>query len=439
MQSILRPLTFAAALAALNSCACAPGDTCQGAQCSGGPDGSTDIALGDPNSDPGLGGSGTGADAGSHGGSDAGSFQTCASQSTKGESLPLDIYVMLDQSWSMIDCVDGTTTCTVAGTKWGAVTSAIEDFVSQQLSNVSVGIQFFATPPVVPPVCSVQYCVTDTDCGAGCGPCSSGGWCKGYVSGESCNPADYAIAAVEIAPLPGAATPIKSAITAHSPTSTSDYKWGTLTPTAPALTGAIDHARAWAKAHPGHVVIDILATDGVPSSCSPTDIPSIAAIAASGASGTPKILTFVIGIDDGSGNVSKLNQIAQGGGTNCDPKLNNAACIVTTGANTHGQFLAAMNNIRGAALGCTYSIPTPKTGTPDYTKVNVEFTSGATGAKQTFPKVADAASCGNAEAWHYNDPHNPTQIVLCKAACDLIGRDSRGQVDILLGCATVFK
>ena len=79
----------------------------------------------------------------------------------------------------------------------------------------------------------------------------------GAAGGDSCNAADYAKPDVEIADLtqPGVADALVKSIQSHKPE--------TNTPTAPALQGAIDHAKAWAQQNPSHVVIALLATDVV--------------------------------------------------------------------------------------------------------------------------------------------------------------------------------
>ena len=66
----------------------------------------------------------------------------CAGEATTAQQLPLDMYIMLDQSGSMGDPVQG------GGDKWQAVTSALNAFVTQPgLSGISVGIQYFGLPP----------------------------------------------------------------------------------------------------------------------------------------------------------------------------------------------------------------------------------------------------------------------------------------------------
>ncbi len=384
----------------------------------------------------GAGGSGAGAGAGMSNGSMGGdvNFTTtgsgmnngstgslgpdggCAGTATKAQELPLDIYIMLDQSGSMLDTVAG------GGTKWDAVTSALKSFLQQPgLGGISVGIQYFGVPPGgggTNCACPTNVCTTPGDICLGgiCFICAtmSGGT-------DSCNAADYAKPDVEIAALPNSAPALINSINGHSP--------NTSTPTSAALQGAVDHAKAWATQNPNHVVIDILATDGDPTECD-TSLPDIDAIAAGGAMGTPKVLTFVIGVGSSLG---ALNGIAAAGGTG-------QAFIVDTNQNVNMQFLQALNAIRGAALGCNYSIPVPQNGTPDFSAVNVQYTPGGGGSAQIIPQVADKAHCpSSGDAWYYDNPSAPTQIVICDNFCNTLSMDSTGEVDVVLGCKTVVK
>ena len=351
---------------------------------------------------------------GNTGGGDA---AACATSSVKADKIPLDLFIMLDQSGSMADAVSG-------GTKWSTVTSALDTFVQQPgLDGVSVGIQYFGVPPGSSATCSVLTCTVDADCGAAaCGPCVVG-VCLGFfgsIGGDSCSATDYAMPAVEIAPLPGVAHDIVTSIGQHSPT--------TGTPTSAALQGAVDHSKAWAQSHAGDAVVAVLATDGDPSGCD-ENLTDIDAIAATAFAGTPSIMTFVIGVGP---SLSSLNGIAHAGGTN-------AAFLVDTGGNVNQQFLDAMNAIRHAALGCQYLIPQPVTGTPNFDEVNVVYQPGGGGAAQTFPNVMNLASCpATGNAWYYNDPANPTQIILCPSTCTAVEGDATGEVDVTLGCSTVI-
>ncbi len=366
----------------------------QGPSGGGGDDAST--GSGDDNS---SGGSSGGIPGGSFSGSSGGSSMmgptsadaACASSTQRGEQQALNAYMMLDYSASMQ--MDG---------KWTGVTSAINSFVQSASSGISVGMQYFGLPN------------TDPDAGLSI---------AGFPIGDSCDPSVYAMPAIEISPLPGVGSMITSSLAAHKNPNTA-------TPTPPALQGAINHATDWAKAHPQDVTIAILATDGDPSECGDTStnslIQQVENIAAAGVAQTPKILTFVIGVGSETAN---LNGIAMAGGTG-------SAFIVDTSMNVSQQFLTALNKIRGAALGCQYKIPVPQGGgNVDFDKVNVQFTPG-NGKPTVVPYVTDKSKCpSSGNAWYYDNPSNPTEILLCTTTCGTVS--AGGELDVLTGCQRV--
>jgi hypothetical protein len=363
-----------------------------------------------------------GIDAGGGGGGDGGGGgggSACAESKSKAELTPLDIFIMLDQSGSMSDSVPGNTT------KWAAVTSAIGTFVGQpSATNMSVGIQYFALPQGGSNACTKVFCKTDADCGASaCGPCTgsgSGGICLGTITtgGDSCKASDYATADVAIGALPGVGPAIVTSMSHHSP--------ATGTPTSAALQGAIDYATSWSNSHAGDTVVVAMATDGDPEECD-TSLTDIDAIAHTGATATPKILTFVIGVGSDLGN---LDGIAVAGGTG-------SAFLVDTGGNVNQEFLAAMQAIQHTALSCQYAIPQPGSGMLDYQEVNVDYTPGG-GSAETIPNVPSAAQCpATGDAWYYDNNNAPTQILLCPSTCAKVTADMSGEVDIALGCSTV--
>jgi hypothetical protein len=155
---------------------------------------------------------------------------------------------------------------------------------------------------------------------------------------------------------------------------------------------------------------------------------NVSGVAAQGAGGTPKVLTFVIGVGSSLGN---LNQIAQSGGTN-------QAFIVDTSANITQQFIDALNAIRGAALACEYLIPQPEAGVVDYQKVNVEYTPGGGGAPEPLLYYPDAGSCpASGDGWYYDIPPTagtPTKILLCPGTCTKVKADKDGKIDVKFGC-----
>ncbi len=114
------------------------------------------------------------------------------------------------------------------------------------------------------------------------------------------------------------------------------------------------------------------------------------------------------------------------------------AFIVDTTMNVNQQFLDALNKIRGTALGCSYTIPVPQSGTPDYGQVNVQYTSAPGAMPVTFPKVNDQSQCpSSGEGWYYDNNSAPTKIILCDSTCKSVLTTLTGEVDVLLGCATI--
>jgi hypothetical protein len=336
----------------------------------------------------------------------------CAATQSKAEQVPLDMYIMFDQSGSMSDAAGNTT-------KWNATTAALKAFVEQpDAVGIGVGLQYFPTSTGAS--CN-PICTTNADCGA-CGPCMLAGFfgiCAGAAN-EGCDVAEYAKPEVAIAPLPGVAPSIIASMNAHSPSGG--------TPTSAALQGAIDHAKGWATQNPDHVVVTVLATDGDPTNCD-TNLNNINAIAAAGANGVPKVLTFVIGVGNSS---AALNGIAQAGGTK-------QAFFVDANQSATDEFLKAMNEIRGAALACSYLIPQPEMGELDFGNVNVQF-KPAGGEPIVIPKVNSIAECpASGFAWFYDNNAEPKQIIMCDATCETIKMDTEGEVSILLGCETVVN
>jgi hypothetical protein len=466
----------------------------------------------------GSGGSGggisvTGGTSGSGGsGGSGGDIAECAGDVSTAELLPLDIYVMLDSSGSMLDLASGAT-------KWSAVSRALTAFVTDPGSaGIGVGLQFFPLEaPGVPPECTsdaqcgahgpcflrfcqnagpdiypcggaadcigvddtdfgpctpltycwsevdLVLCHNDTDCpvagdcvpfnqcsdnpdyacktaGVACGmPAEGLGTCEPVsppsfcLRSSDCTNAAYAAPAAEIAVLPAAADNLRVTIEGHEPSGD--------TPTAPALAGAIDHAKEWATTHPDHKVVVLLATDGMPTECiadevnDPSGITGVVEAATAGVEGSPSVPTFVIGVFASTDVDARpnLDAIASAGGTD-------AAFLVDTSQNVEAGFLAALDAVRGTRLACEFAIPAPAAGkTLDYQQVNVRFTDA--GTQQTLFYWASVDDCDPATGgWYYDvDPAagTPTSIIACPASCSAFQAATNGSVEIQLGCTTV--
>jgi hypothetical protein len=432
------------------------------------------------------GGNGAGVDNGGANGN--GLPDACAADITTAKPIPLDMYIMLDVSSSMLEATS------LQISKWDAVKAALEAFLKDDASTgLGVGLQYFPLQkPGAPSSCTknsdcgdsapcflkacdkfpqIIACDQASDCinpndGANYGPCAVLGQCaknpdyvcrdQGLPCGtdpdtgadlgncvahsapsfclntESCDIPLYAAPSSPIAELPGSAAALVASIDKQTPSGA--------TPTAPALSGAIQQASAWAKAHPDHRVVTVLATDGLPTQCAPTEIDLVANIAKGGVTATPSISTFVIGVfgpaDAAANAPDNLNQIAKQGGSK-------QAFIVDTTQDVTKQFLSALDTIRGGRLACQFQIPQPSSNEMlDYGRVNVQLTSGT--QKSVVYYVKDAATCDpTTGGWYYDvDPAlgAPTQIVACPSSCTQFQAASAGaSVGIALGCTTIVK
>ena len=377
--------------------------------------------------------------------------ETCYADTQQAERSPLAMYIMMDKSGSMTDVPQPF--LAPLTTKWIAVKNALGGFMNDPASaGISVAIQFFPLSAQsydnFPTCAAAEDCGDQAECVASslsenhCYPrCTSSATCgasecvpistSDQVCGnDTCDVAAYTTPEVDFTELPGAQGPITAALNNHQPT--------TATPTRPALTGAIDHARVWAEQHPDHKVVVVLATDGLPTVC-PADatlaerVQQVADVAAAGVAGTTPIRTFVIGLTmPMDGSAQNLASIAQAGGTG-------QALIVQANADVAQQFAAALEQIRGAALACEFQIPQSGSGTLDYDRVNVLYSNAAV-TEDTVYYVGDESGCDPQQGgWHYDvDPEagTPTRIVLCPASCDAVQNDGSASVAISIGCET---
>jgi len=313
---------------------------------------------------------------------------SCGSDSREAATVPLALYILLDQSGSM----------TLDANRWDPVSTALKSFVSgATLAGVGVGLQYFplgASMTSDPAICSAL---------------------------------NYASADVAIQDLPTNSVLLTSSIDKHYFTAangTDATHWGT--PTYPALEGSYAYLRGYLTANPSRRGVLLLATDGLPSKlCTGDTVKEITALIASQAALTPPIQTYIVGI----GKLTTLNDWAVAGGTG------HAAFIVEDGATTQQDLATALNEIRVLSLPCDYAIPTPMSGTIDPNQVNVRFSS-PNQPTTTFLNVKDAGACAaNAQTWYYDSPSVPTRVIMCPSACNALHQPGV-KIEIVFGCAT---
>ena len=317
-------------------------------------------------------------------GGEAGSA-VCDAQVREGQRAPIDMYFLVDSSGSMADPVSG-------GSKWDVVSSALIGFLQDPRSaDTGVGIGYF---PVESNSC------TKGQPGCLCIPIIN--LCFA-TEGGSCIASDYSAPAVKLA-LPPQTSAVVGDIIAH------DVGGGT--PTRPALEGALTYLGQWASQHPERKPLLVLATDGEPVGCEPNNTPqAVAEVAARALAGPNAIRTFVIGV---GGSLVSLNLVTQAGGTD-------RAFLVDTGGDVAKEFADALDQIRGAAVSCDFTIPDATSGAEpiDPTKVNVSYIPNGTSSPTRVPQafMGDPKNCDKNGGWYYDDPKSPTTIKLCDATC----------------------
>lgn len=314
----------------------------------------------------------------------------CVGQAYQGEALPLDIYVMFDQSGSMSNIELGGIT------RMTAVRDALESFLGDRASEgLSVGIGYFGQQPIGKAVC---------------------------------DPAVYSQADVPIAALPGNAGAIADSLARREPTGE--------TPTGSAIRGACSVVRDYKTAHPDRKVVLLVVTDGYPeapvtcsdgaTTCCPT-LPDAVAATKDCNSGASPIQTFVLGVGP---YLDNLTQIAVAGGTK--------TAYFASGPMVSKEVLDALNQIRAAAqIPCTLALPTPPDGQKlELDRVNLVKTTIRCESK-TLVYQQSAATCDSVSGgWYFDNEATPTAIKLCKKTCDDLTQPG-ARLQYSIGCARV--
>ena len=306
-------------------------------------------------------------------------LEACNGVSVEAEAVPVDVFVIMDRSQSMGLAVKGSNM-----TRWDALHAAVQSFTQNpNAAGIRAGIGFFSLS------------------GAG-------------DDARDCNPSAYAAPSVPIGLISEVGPNLAAAMDQAAP--------GGLTPTVPALQGAISYASSWAQANPGRATTVVLVTDGFPTQCD--NAPEhISQAARAGYESPEHIRTFVIGV----GDVAKFNldNYARSGGTK-SAYLTDSGDVTTT-------FVSALNNITDRALACEYQLPPPPDGMKlDTAKVQVLYTP-ASGAAEEVPSISAYSACAKNPngGWYYDDANSPSKITVCPCTC---ARLQAGRVDVRLGC-----
>jgi hypothetical protein len=400
--------------------------------------------------------------------------EQCATQTVVLDAAPVDLFIMLDRSKSMLGS-------TASGeTKWDVMRGALSQFITDPRSaGLSIGLQYFPIgKPGVPFQCVESadcgsagpcmnklcrpspssgtfvptYCLTDADCPASAYACEEFGMCEGdrsivcfdfapggcarmgnclHVVSEcrgfgSCDPDAYANPEVAIRALPENASALTQSLAAAVPVG--------LTPIAAALEGAHRQLAQRAAAEPTHRVAAVISTDGLgtyenPYECNSASPEDVALIAQRGRDRAPAISTYVIAAltREEASALPALDSLAMAGGTE-------KAFIVDPTSDLSAAMLRALEQIRGEGSSCEYVLsPAPPSREFDLDALEVAWIS----PKQTIEleHVAESSACDDARlAWHYDAPNGAaSKIVACPETCKRL-RSEGGRAELRLAC-----
>ncbi|WP_437537610.1 vWA domain-containing protein [Sorangium sp. So ce726] len=251
---------------------------------------------------------------------------------------------------------------------------------------------------------------------------------------QACEGTIYSTPNVPMTPLPSPA--FGEAIDVIEPEISAMGTWRTSTPTAFAVEGLTAYIEAQRQQNPGKYAI-VLVTDGYPEGCRQGGNALQDVVSNVEAARANNISTFVIGVDSPQGDgappsLTNLHEIAAAGGTGEASMLNTGDPTQTTAA-----FKTAIEKIRGAAVSCTIPIPPAPDGrTFDKQKVNVTYTSAQTNMPTT---LSYDQACSAAGTWRYDEPANPTAIILCDDTCAVVQADVEVSLGVDFTCEDVIQ
>lgn len=314
-------------------------------------------------------------------------MQACVGTEVAADTLPVDLLALVDGSSSMQEA-------TATGvSKWYATKAAFREFLQQAPSGMGFGLSLFPVP--------------------------------GQET-ASCASSDYRDAALPINDVSQMVSGALAQLEAVTPQGQ--------TPTAPAFTAALDLASAHALQHPDRSVVVVLATDGLPTACAPTDVPALAELAKQALEGPAHVRTLVVTSQALSGNQgSGFERVAVAGGTQ-------HALVIDPRGDFTGQLASALGAAATRQVACDLALPEPPRGQHlDYDAVNVVL-DGAT--RVTLTRVAGATSCDARGGWYYDtDPTlgAPSRLNVCRASCDRAASLGTSALKVELGCQTLVR
>lgn len=345
----------------------------------------------DPQSND-AGGDGSGGGFNSEGGTPIadGGFAECAKGSAGTRKVPVVLEIVLDGSGSM------------SGDKWtaatGALTAVFDQLQNEPQTELAVGLIRFGDSGTYPKPADVY-------------PDSIG------------NATQNRNLKARLAGSPTGGTPLQAA-----------------------LQGGYDVLENF-KPIPGsqfsvlHKKVVVAVSDGEPTDGTPQSILSLVKAKLQLADPRGPIQTFSVGI--GSPTTSGYDaafmaQLAVSGGTeapNCNPLSESGPDIChfqidpkSSVQQMQAEFIAALNRIRDVAASCELSLESD----------DLRADPGSVNVKIVYPDGKEEVIKQDASnGWTYDDPANPTKVILNGTSCDTASKRKDVKVEVILGCKTL--
>jgi hypothetical protein len=311
----------------------------------------------------------------------------CVGVEVSAEHLPVDLFAVLDSSSSMAEATS------TGVSKWYATKAAFQDFLAAAQPGTGFGLSLFPVPGDEQASCSSQR---------------------------------YHDAALPISDVGQMAQGALARLASVVPQGQ--------TPTAPAFTAALELATAYAVSHLDRSVVVVLATDGLPTTCAPTDTFALAALAQEAFESAGHVRTLVVASESLSGgDRSGFERIAKAGGTG-------HALSIDPRADFARQLADALRATADRKVACDLALPeAPMAERLDYDTLNVVLDGDA--GRTTFARVADASGCSASGGWYYDvDPAvaAPSRLNMCRASCERLSM-ATSKLRVELGCKTVVR
>ncbi len=308
----------------------------------------------------------------------------CTGVALEPEGMPVSVYILMDRSISMTYETQGY------DSRWDAIHTAVEKFVEHpEAAQIEVGYGMFSLD-------------------------------GGTSETINCNADNFAEPIVPFGLPADVGQDIVDEVANTQPAG--------LTPTAPALEGAIRYVKEYKRSHPEREAVVMLVTDAYPTLCmADNPISQMAEVAGKGYDDDPSIRTFVMGIEADF----NLGQIAMYGGTNDAYILDPEEGDVTTA------FVDRLLSLGSSDLACNLELPPPSSPTEEFNpnEVVVTWESPLRGMVEELPKVESEAACESSPfgGWYYRSVED-RQISLCPCSCSRMGS---GSITVAAGCTPV--